>query len=381
MIARYRLSRHATHFSLALLTCLFVLANPTTAQQPADGRGPGEVADKTNSAPSTLLSNSEIDAIAGSIPSETFGPKGDTFGTAIEQAIGRDPVANNGVAATGVNVHYGDHPRNVFDFWQASGDQPSPLVIFIHGGGFRRGDKALLYDSSTLVKLLDAGISVAGINYRFAHQSADGTVGSLHDVARAVQYFRFHAAKYNIDPSRIGCYGGSAGGAASLWLAFHDDLADPDHEDPILRESTRLTCAAGMAAPATLDLVKWESILGISHEQMVSAAKSFGVKDEAELYSPALQQRRKVTDLVELMSADDPPVFIHNSESGEVPSHVGHMAHHPNHARVLKQRAEKVGIEAVVFAPQIDITDPSGLNVVTFVTRHLIERPRIPQQP
>jgi len=38
--------------------------------------------------------------------------------------------------------------------------------------------------------------------------------------------------------------GGSAGAGISLWLGFHDDLADPDNEDPVLRESTRLSCMA-----------------------------------------------------------------------------------------------------------------------------------------
>ena len=47
--------------------------------------------------------------------------------------------------------------------------------------------------------------------------------------------------------------GGSAGAGISLWLAFHDDLADPQSPDPIARESTRLTCAGVMGPQTTLD--------------------------------------------------------------------------------------------------------------------------------
>jgi hypothetical protein len=47
--------------------------------------------------------------------------------------------------------------------------------------------------------------------------------------------------------------GGAAGGCSSLWLAFHDDLADPKNSDPVARESTRLHCAAVNGAQVSLD--------------------------------------------------------------------------------------------------------------------------------
>jgi acetyl esterase len=71
---------------------------------------------------------------------------------------------------TQANFKYGPHERNVFDFWQAKSDQPTPLVIFIHGGGFVGGDKNNL-NSRSLQQLLDAGISVAAINYRFVQHA------------------------------------------------------------------------------------------------------------------------------------------------------------------------------------------------------------------
>ena len=176
-----------------------------------------ETADGGDYGPDGNLSDDEIAAMAGTVGDETFGPS-DHFGRRIREALERDPVARNGVRATHTNASYGDHPRNVFDIWIAESDVPAPLVVFIHGGGFRRGDKSLLYDSRVLVELLDAGVSVAGINYRFSHQAPDGILGSLNDAARFVQFIRFHAETYHVDKSRIACYGGSAGGAASLWL-------------------------------------------------------------------------------------------------------------------------------------------------------------------
>jgi hypothetical protein len=59
-----------------------------------------------------------------------------------------------------------------------------------------------------------------------------------------VQFLRMKAKEWNLDPKRFALSGNSAGAGISLWLAFHDDMADPTDKDPIARESTRLWCAA-----------------------------------------------------------------------------------------------------------------------------------------
>ena len=75
----------------------------------------------------------------------------------------------------------------------------------------------------------------------------------LEDAARALQFVRSKAAEWNLDKPRIGATGGSAGACTSLWLAFHDDMADPTSKDPVARESTRLFCAAVNGAQVSLD--------------------------------------------------------------------------------------------------------------------------------
>ncbi len=105
---------------------------------------------------------------------------------------------------------------------------------------------------------LDKGISVVAINYRYVKNGVEDKVeppvkAPLEDAARALQFVRSKAAEWNIDKKRIGATGGSAGGCSSLWLAFHDDMADPKSSDPIARESTRLYCAAVNGAQTSLD--------------------------------------------------------------------------------------------------------------------------------
>src|SRR5262245_28645351 len=153
----------------------------------------------------------------------------------------KSPVPS--IPPTHGNVSYGKHERNVLDFWQAKSDKPTPVVICIHGGGWVGGDKSGYYGRAKT--FLDAGISMVTINYRLMKQANDENVvppvkAPLEDAARAVQFVRSKASEWNIDKKRIGATGGSAGGASSLWLAFHDDMANPSSDDPVARESTRL---------------------------------------------------------------------------------------------------------------------------------------------
>lgn len=159
------------------------------------------------------------------------------------------------VPPTYSNVPYGEHERQVLDFFKADTKAPAPLVVHIHGGGWNNGDKVGVAD---LKKYLDAGISVASINYRFVPQAQEAGIKPpvkwpLEDAARAVQFLRSKAAEWDIDKTRVGATGGSAGACSSLWLAFHDDMARPDAADPVARESTRLAAAAVNGAQTSLD--------------------------------------------------------------------------------------------------------------------------------
>ncbi len=159
------------------------------------------------------------------------------------------------VPPTFSNVPYGDHERQVLDFFKADTREFAPLVIHIHGGGWVNGDKVGV---GNLKMLLDSGISVASINYRFTTQAEAAGIKPpvswpLGDAARAVQFLRSKAGEWNIDKSRVAATGGSAGACSSLWLAFHDDMAKSDSTDPVARESTRLTAAAVNGAQTSLD--------------------------------------------------------------------------------------------------------------------------------
>jgi hypothetical protein len=185
-----------------------------------------------------------------------------------------------------------------------------------------------------------------------------------------LQYIRHNAKKYNIDKSRIACSGGSAGAGTALWLAFSDDMADPANEDPVLRESTRLTCAGAFATQSTYDIFQWEKIVGVpmsdTPEQLQAIAIAFGIKNTAGTDLWAQHEIRNELDFLSKMDKNDPPIFVFNKHKNGIPGNEDELNHHPLHAKAIKEKAGEVGLEAVVYAPEIGIIDPSGKDLVEF---------------
>lgn len=286
-----------------------------------------------------------------------------------------EAVTLNGIPATFADEKYGDHERNVFDIWLADSEKPTPLVIYIHGGGFIGGDKSRYYESEDWVRFLDAGVSVASINYRFMNQAPYGILGSMMDSKRCLQYIRYYAEKYNIDKSRVACSGGSAGAGTSLWLNFSDEMADLDNVDPILRESTKIVCAGAFATQSTYDILQWTDILGFplneSKEEKQMVARAFGIKSAEGINLFEQTEIREELDFLGKMTKDAAPFFVFNRGEGGIPIDEDELQHHPAHARVLKEKAEEVGAEAIVYAPGIGIVDESGKDLVDFFLEKL----------
>lgn len=282
-----------------------------------------------------------------------------------------------GVRATFSNEKYGPHERNTFDIWLAESGQPTPLVIYIHGGGFIGGDKSRYYDSEDWLRFLEAGVSVASINYRYMNQPPYGILSSMRDAKRCLQFIRFHAEKYNVDKTKIACSGGSAGAGTSLWLAFSDDMAHVGSQDPVLRESTKICCAGAFATQATYDILRWPEILELplhtTPEEELAIARAFGFKSSEGINLWDQNEIRQDLDFIGKMDKNAPPFFVYNRREGGLPTNDDELQHHPLHAKALKEKAEKVGVEAVVYAPAIGIVDESGKGLVDFFLEKLLK--------
>jgi hypothetical protein len=199
------------------------------------------------------------------------------------------------------NAKYGSHQRQAMDLWLPKSDKPTPIVIYIHGGGFVGGDKAHGHRQPMRKKCQAAKVAFATMNYRFLKHASHREI--MYDGARAVQSLRANARKLNIDPRRIGVYGHSAGAIMSMWLAFHPDVGKRNSKNRIERYSSTVKVAGGLLTPMGAD-------------------------------SLALRYASK----------GDPPVFQYNS----IPFSKTDDVHHPKHALAVKKKCDQMRIRSVL---------------------------------
>jgi acetyl esterase/lipase len=242
------------------------------------------------------------------------------------------------------NVAYGPHRLNVIDFWQAEGDGPRPLLVYIHGGGWTGGDKKVA--PARVQPWLDKGISYAAINYRLTGEVP--LPAPVHDAARAIQFIRSKAEEWNINKDRIALTGGSAGACTSMWLLLHDDLADPKSDDPVARESTRVTAAAVSGGQVSIDPVVIKEWLGpnvLKHRMIWMAVGEKTMADAMKNYAKHKANYVEFSPYNHL-DKNDPPLLMTYGNNMKLPSeNAGHGIHHPVYGVKMKEKADSVGHE------------------------------------
>lgn len=285
----------------------------------------------------------------------------------------RAQEAGEALTPTFADVPYGPHESNVLDFWQAAAEEgPRPLLVYIHGGGWVGGDKR--QPAEQIQPFLDQGISYAAINYRHTPQSP--LPAPVHDACRAIQFLRTRAEEWNIDKSRIALTGGSAGACTSMWILLHDDLSDPDSDDPVLRESTRVTAAAVSAGQTSIDPRVIEEWLGpnVLKHRMINMAVG-----EATIEG-ALANYEKHRDLyvefspINHVTPDDPPLFMTYGGNMTLPSiDAGHGIHHPVYGVKMKEAMDAAGAECHLVIPEVSASMDYP-NPREFLIRKLLDR-------
>ena len=275
---------------------------------------------------------------------------------------------------TRAGVRYGEHERNVLDFWKAESDEPTPVAFVIHGGGWVGGYKERLPRFADPNALLEAGISVVAINYRLIQKDPKidtdpPVMAPLHDAARALQFVRSKAEEWNLDKERIGAAGGSAGACSSLWLAFHEDRADPDSDDPVARESTRLWCAAVTGAQTTLDPQQMKEWTPNSRY----GGHAFGRRNFAEF----LADREEILPWIEeyspyhLVTKNDPPVYLIYGRPPALGKEEKDPTHTANFGAKLQEHCRELGVGCELVypgAPGIVHQSPTAFLIATLAS-------------
>lgn len=273
---------------------------------------------------------------------------------------------------THADVAYGPHERNVLDFWRSEGEGPRPVLVGIHGGGWRVGNKDEF--GRNMQSFYDAGISIAVINYRLIPEHP--LPAPVHDAARAIQFLRSKAKEWNIDEERVAARGTSAGGCSLLYLLFQEDLADPDSSDPVLRESSRLIAGVSEEGQTSIDPKFIEPLLGrhgITHPMIYQSMGELTIEDALANYDNHAERYREFSPINHVRPGA-PPVYLAYTRSPELPAtDSGHGIHHPMFGVKLKETCDAAGVECHLVAKGIDLPKP-GISLDAFLMQKLLGR-------
>ncbi|MFC1582579.1 alpha/beta hydrolase fold domain-containing protein [Planctomycetota bacterium] len=274
------------------------------------------------------------------------------------------------------NVPYGPDPINVLDLYCAETSDPAPLYIYNHGGGFCGGDKNEMQPDFR-AKLLKAGISVAGVNYRLSETAP--YPAAMTDCVRGLQFLRHKAGEWNLDPTRVAAGGGSAGGGITFWIGFNQDFADPSSDDPVERESSALTCIACWNTQSSYDPNYIRTIIKGTAYRVEVLQTFFRVKPE-QYEEPRFRRQFEEASALNIVTAEAPPTFVWYPTDNVMPDDIddGHGIHHPRFGEVLKEKMDTLGGDCTIrFREDLpaDFTDTQvwehyHTEVVDFVKQH-----------
>ena len=130
----------------------------------------------------------------------------------------------------------------------ASGDGPFPAVVCVHGGGFRAGTRQRYLPIA--YHLAQRGYLAATVSYRLSPMAQ--FPAAVEDVKAAVRFLRANAARFHLDPDRIGAVGGSAGGHLVLMLGLTGDVEVFEGSGPNQEQSSRVQAVVNFYGPTDL---------------------------------------------------------------------------------------------------------------------------------
>ncbi len=204
-----------------------------------------------------------------------------------------------------------------------------PLIVWIHGGAWRGGDK---FPCPAVEFALD-GYAVASINYRLSQEAK--FPAQIEDCKAAIRWLRAHAKDYHLDPDHIGVWGASAGGHLSALLGTTGDVKELEGKDGNLEYSSRVQAVCDWFGPT--DFLKMHDAPSqINHDAPAAP--------EAQLIGGPVQentQKAAATNPITYITKDDPPFLImHGDRDPLVPL---------NQSELLQAALQKAGVETTLY--------------------------------
>lgn len=186
-------------------------------------------------------------------------------------------------------------------------EKPRPVIVFIHGGGWRNGDKA--GGVGRVVPFVATGNYVgASVGYRLSGEAT--WPAQIHDCKAAIRWLKANAGKYQIDPQRIGVWGSSAGGHLVNMLGTSGDVKELEGECGSPGQSSRVCCVVPFCGPANfLAPRRFEGGKSPSAVELLLGGRLEEKQELAKQASPITH-----------VSKDDPPfLIVHGTADNTVP--------------------------------------------------------------
>lgn len=245
--------------------------------------------------------------------------------------------------------------------WLANSAKPTPVVLSIHGGGFQIECGPSV--TKETLRLLGAGISVIAVDYRLSQHAI--APAPFQDVARALQFIRSKATDWNLDKERIASTGNSAGAGLSLWLGYHEEMAQPRSQDPISRESTRLTCVSVVQAQTSYDPRFIRELMpgfDLRRHSYLEPMYDISLSDIDRLPKAKYRIMEEVSPINHVDDSSAPTLVRYN---GKLSAAYG--THHASFGKALKEKMDAVGVRCEVVAGGQAIADSQSKSIGGFI--------------
>lgn len=198
---------------------------------------------------------------------------------------------------------------------EMNSEKPLPLVVHIHGGGWRGGSKF----PCPVVGMVGKGYAVASVEYRFSDKAR--FPAQIQDCQAAIRWLRAHSADYNIDPEHVGVVGGSAGGHLSALVATSGGKKAFAVIGGNEEQSDRVQCVCNIFGPADFTTVMQQA----ADDRNIKNIFQFNTPGDpySSLIGVSLVDNKEQTDAVSpvtYVSDDNPPMLIlHGTHDALVP--------------------------------------------------------------
>ena len=202
-------------------------------------------------------------------------------------------------------------------YWRVHAAAPTPVIIWVHGGAWRAGDKS---QPDAALTLLSAGYAVASVDYQLSQEAL--FPAQIENCKAAVRWLRANAERYNLDRQHFGAWGPSAGGHLVALLGTAHGVREWDRLGDNQEWSSEVQAVCDWFGPT--DFLRMNDAPGaMDHDAPDSP--------ESQLVGGPIQENKDLVaraNPITYITPDDPPfLIVHGDRDDLVPVNQSELLH------------------------------------------------------